>query len=88
MPQTLCEWVKRDEIDTGSRAGITAPDMQCLKELERENKELRGANPEPPTQVSKDFIDEHRDTNGVEPICKVLQVAPSGDWRDAALTGA
>ena len=85
MPQTLNEWVKRDEIDTGARAGIAAPDMQCLKELERENKELRGANPEPPTQVSKDFIDEH---HGVEPICKVLQVAPLRDWRDAALTGA
>ena len=25
-----------------------------------------------------DFVDEHRDTHGVEPICKILQVAPSG----------
>ena len=32
-----------------------------------------------------DFIDEHRDTHGVEPICKVLQIAPSGYWRHAAL---
>jgi transposase InsO family protein len=31
-----------------------------------------------------DFIDEHRDTHGVEPICKALQVAPSGYWRHAA----
>ena len=44
VPQTLNEWVKRDEIDTGARAGITATDLQRLKELERENKELRKAN--------------------------------------------
>jgi putative transposase len=30
------------------------------------------------------FIDRHRDRFGVEPICKVLQVAPSGYWRHAA----
>jgi putative transposase len=33
----------------------------------------------------RDFIDEHRDTHGVEPICKILQVAPSGYRRHAAL---
>jgi putative transposase len=32
----------------------------------------------------KDFIDQHRDTFGVEPICKVLQIAPSGYRRYAA----
>jgi transposase InsO family protein len=30
------------------------------------------------------FIDEHRDTFGVEPICRVLQIAPSGYRRHAA----
>ncbi len=30
------------------------------------------------------FIDEHRDRFGVEPICTVLQVAPSAWWRRAA----
>jgi putative transposase len=30
------------------------------------------------------FIDRHRDTHGVEPICKVLQIAPSGYRRHAA----
>ena len=44
MPQTLNEWVKRVEIDTGARAGVTTTDLQRLKELERENKELRKAN--------------------------------------------
>ncbi len=29
------------------------------------------------------FIDQHRDTHGVESICKVLRVAPSGYWRYA-----
>ena len=31
-----------------------------------------------------EFIDAHRDTLGVEPICKVLQVAPSGYRRHAS----
>jgi len=30
------------------------------------------------------FVDAHRGTYGVEPICKVLQIAPSGDRRYAA----
>ena len=44
VAQTLNEWVKRDEVDTGARAGVTTTDQQRLKELERENKELRRAN--------------------------------------------
>ena len=32
----------------------------------------------------KAFIDRHRATHGVEPICKVLQIAPSGYRRHAA----
>src|SRR5690606_9590821 len=31
----------------------------------------------PPVQVLKDFIDRNRDAYGVEPICKVLPIAPS-----------
>ncbi len=30
------------------------------------------------------FVDMHRDAHGVEPICKVLHIAPSGYWRHAA----
>jgi len=44
VPQTLNEWVKREEFDAGARPGVTTPDLQRLKELERENKELRRAN--------------------------------------------
>ena len=36
--------VKRHEIDSGTRDGITTSELQRLKELERENKELRKAN--------------------------------------------
>lgn len=31
------------------------------------------------------FIDEHRDEHGVEPICQVLQIAPSTYWRHKQL---
>jgi transposase len=44
VPQTLHEWVKRHEIDSGARDGVTTSELQRLKELERENKELRKAN--------------------------------------------
>jgi len=44
VPQTLNDWVKRHQIDTGDRDGITTCELQRLKELERENKELRRAN--------------------------------------------
>ena len=44
VPQTLLEWVKRAEIDAGARPGTTTTEMQRIRELERENKELRRAN--------------------------------------------
>ena len=43
-PQTLLDWVKRTEIDAGSRPGTTTAEAQRIKDLERENKELRRAN--------------------------------------------
>ena len=44
VPQTLNEWVKRVEVDTGVRDGVTTAAAQRVKELEREVKELRRAN--------------------------------------------
>ena len=44
VPQTLNEWVKRDEVDTGTRAGTTTSEHERMKALEREVKELRRAN--------------------------------------------
>src|SRR5262249_48783918 len=38
---------------------------------------LRGGGPRPPVQAMIAFIDDHRGTHGVEPICKVLPIAPS-----------
>ncbi len=44
VPQTLLTWVQRHEIDGGARDGVTTAQKQRVKELERENKELRRAN--------------------------------------------
>lgn len=44
VPQTLLEWVKRAEIDSGQRDVLTTTQRERLKALERENKELRRAN--------------------------------------------
>ena len=44
VPQTLNEWVRRHEIDTGLRDGVTSEERERIKALEREVKELRRAN--------------------------------------------
>ncbi len=44
VPQTLLEWVKRVEIDSGQRDGLTTTERERIKALEREVKELRRAN--------------------------------------------
>ena len=44
VPQTLNEWVKRVEVDAGVRDGVITAEAQRVKELERENKELRRAS--------------------------------------------
>ncbi|WP_156454321.1 MULTISPECIES: IS3 family transposase [unclassified Sphingomonas] len=90
-PQTLHEWVKRAEVDSGKRAGVPSDTADKLKALERENRELRQANEilrkasayfcaggaRPPVQAMIAFIDDNRAFYGVEPICKVLPIAPS-----------
>ena len=43
-PQTLLDWVKRSEVDAGTRPSTTTAEAQHIKDLERENKELRRAN--------------------------------------------
>jgi transposase-like protein len=42
--QTLNEWVKKVEVDSGRRAGVPTDMAEKMKALERENRELRQAN--------------------------------------------
>jgi len=42
--ETLRKWVRREERDAGVRAGPTSDQLMRLKDLERENRELRQAN--------------------------------------------
>lgn len=44
VAQTLHEWVKKAEVDSGMRAGVPSDVAAQLKALERENRELRQAN--------------------------------------------
>ena len=43
-PETLRKWVRRTEVDTGKRGGVTSDDRAHIKELERENRELQRSN--------------------------------------------
>ena len=44
VPQTLHAWVRKNEIDTGMREGVSSEERDRIKALEREVKELRRAN--------------------------------------------
>ena len=44
VSQTLHEWVRKHEVDTGMRDGVTSAERKRVKALEREVRELRKAN--------------------------------------------
>ena len=88
--QTLNEWMKKAEIegDPGRRAdgsGGTAEGAGTgepgAAPGQRDPQEGIGVfcdgGARPPVQAMIAFIDDHRDAYGVEPICKVLPIAPS-----------
>ena len=43
-PETLRKWVRQSERNAGQRPGLTTTERDKLKELERENRELKRAN--------------------------------------------
>ncbi len=42
--EALRRWLRRAEIDSGQRDGLTTEERTRIKELERENRQLRRAN--------------------------------------------
>ncbi len=43
-PETVRGWIRRGQIDTGARPGVTSDAQAEIKRLKRENAELRRAN--------------------------------------------
>jgi transposase len=43
-PETLRKWLRRDQVDSGRRPGVTTSERERLRQLEREVRELRRAN--------------------------------------------
>jgi transposase len=43
-PETVRHWVRRAEVDDGRRPGVTTEERERIRQLERENRELRRAN--------------------------------------------
>ncbi|EIJ6735563.1 IS3 family transposase (plasmid) [Escherichia coli] len=91
-PETLRVWVRQHERDTGGGdGGLTSAERQRLKELERENRELRRSNDilrqvsayfceggvRPPLEKMMPLLDKLREQYGVGPLCSELHIAPS-----------
>jgi len=43
-PESLRNWVKRHQVDAGERPGLTTDERARMKELERENRDLKRSN--------------------------------------------
>lgn len=56
-PESPPMWVRRADIDTGARPGAITADHQRIKELERENLELKRAH-DIPKAVASPFAAE------------------------------
>ncbi len=95
---TLVTWVQRHEVDSGQREGghhqlarthqgVGAREPRAAprqRHPAHRQRFFRAGGARPQTEVVNPYIDRHREVYGVEPICKVLQVASSAYRRHAA----
>jgi transposase-like protein len=44
VPQTVHSWVRRADVDDGIVEGVSSDERRKIKDLQRENRELRRAN--------------------------------------------
>ncbi|WP_395858562.1 IS3 family transposase [Affinibrenneria salicis] len=95
-PETLRTWLRQHERDAGNGdGGLSTTERQRLKELERENRELRRSNDilrqasayfceggvRPPLEKIAPLVNTLRNEHGVGPVCRELDIAPSTYYR-------
>lgn len=100
VPQTLQDWVRQSEVESGAGWGMSTLEAQRMKDLEGgQGMATRQCDPEvgqcasrpsgarPPPEAMYRLAYQHRCTNGGKSICTVLQIAPSAHRRHAARHG-
>jgi transposase len=87
--ETLRQWVRRAETDAGERPGLTTDERARMKELERENFELRRANEMADSTSQRNESCEMSESRSWEDVCKDIMATsalnrrswPSGSER-------
>jgi len=75
--ESIRNWLRQAEIDGGNREGLTTEERRRIKELERENFELRRAN---------EILKSGGCRMNVDHPARVLaQPGQSGPWRSTSL---
>ena len=89
-PESVRNWLKTRQVDAGERPGVTTDERKRIAGIRAGKPRVAPGqrNPQvglgflrggarPPTEQVVAYVEAHKASFGVEPICEVLEVAPS-----------